>query len=279
MLFFPRGVILNRDLSTIHPVDQGLVSEYVTHSWYAYNEGDQSGLHPWSGETVPNYTGPQPPYDFLNTGEADKYSWLKSPRYNNQPMEVGPLSRMLIAYASPDAPSHQSVKTKVDAVLTRLGVGAEALFSTLGRVAARGIETWVVAEAAQQWMDSLTTNIGSGDLRTHSGTLWDPSSWPAEAQGYGLSDAPRGALGHWVRIQNGTIENYQCVVPSTWNAGPRDASGMTGPYEASLIGTPIADPDKPLEILRTVHSFDPCMACAAHVVDATGREIVTVKVQ
>jgi Ni,Fe-hydrogenase I large subunit len=279
LLFFPRGIIRDGDLSTVHPVDQNQVAEYVTHSWYSYADGDTDALHPWQGETTANYTGPQPPYEFLNTGEDDKYSWLKSPRYDNQPMEVGPLSRVLVAYASPDAPSHESIKAKVDTALEYLDVEASALFSTLGRVAARGIETWVVAEQALVWLDALITNIGAGDLRIHNGMLWDPRTWPFEAQGFGLSDAPRGALGHWVRIRNGKIENYQCVVPSTWNAGPRDSSGVPGPYEAALIGTPIADPEQPLEILRTVHSFDPCMACAAHIVDPSGKELISIKVQ
>jgi Ni,Fe-hydrogenase I large subunit len=279
LLFFPRGIILDGDLKTIHPVDQEMVAEYVTHSWYSYSNGDKNALHPWDGETTANYTGPQPPYEFLNTDEGDKYSWLKSPRYDDQPMEVGPLARVLVAYASPEAPTHESIKEKVDAVLAQLEVEASALFSTLGRVAARGIETWVLAEQALTWLDDLIANIRAGDLRIHNGVRWDPSTWPAEAQGFGLSDAPRGALGHWVRIKDGKIENYQCVVPSTWNAGPRDTNGVTGPYEAALIGTPIADPEQPLEILRTVHSFDPCMACAAHIVDPSGREIISVKVQ
>jgi Ni,Fe-hydrogenase I large subunit len=259
-------------------VDQQKVKEYITHSWYEYASGDTTGLHPLNGETSPNYTGPQPPYEFLDTDENDKYSWLKSPRYEDMPMEVGPLSRMLIAYVSPDSPSHDSVKEKVDAALEALDVGPEALLSTLGRVAARGIETWVMVEQAQVWLDELVANIGSGDLRIHNGERWLPSSWPAEAEGFGLSDAPRGALGHWVKIKNGRIENYQCVVPSTWNGGPRDANSNRGPYEESLIGTPIADPEKPLEVLRTIHSFDPCMACAAHIVDVKGREITSIKV-
>ncbi len=279
LLFFPRGIILDGDLTTIHPVDQEMIAEYVTHSWYSYTNGDKQALHPWDGETAANYTGPQPPYEFLNTDEGDKYSWLKSPRYDDQPMEVGPLARVLVTYASPEAPTHESIKEKVDTVLAQLDVEASALFSTLGRVAARGIETWVLAEQALTWLDDLIANIRAGDLRIHNGTRWDPSTWPAEAQGFGLSDAPRGALGHWVRIKDGSIENYQCVVPSTWNAGPRDTNGVTGPYEAALIGTPIADPEQPLEILRTVHSFDPCMACAAHIVDPSGREIISVKVQ
>ncbi len=279
LFFFPRGIILNKDLSMVHPVDHAKITEYVTHSWYEYAVGDAASLHPWEGETSPNYTGPTPPYKFLNTGENDKYSWLKAPRYENQPMEVGPLSRMLVAYASPDAPSHASVKEKVDTALGALGVGPEALFSTLGRTAARGIETWVVAEAAMGWLDQLTDNIKAGDLRIHANEKWDPQQWPRSAQGVGMTDAPRGALGHWVTIEDGKILNYQCVVPSTWNGGPRDAEANNGPYESALIGTPIADEEKPLEILRTVHSFDPCMACAAHIFDAEGREVISVKVQ
>ncbi len=279
ILYQPRGIILNKDLSTVYPVEQEKIAEYIAHSWYTYNGGNEDALHPWSGETQPNYTGPMPPYEFLNTGENDKYSWLKSPRYEDTPMEVGPLSRMLVAYASPDAPIHDSVKEKVDTVLETLDVGPEALFSTLGRTAARGIETWVIAESAVGWVNKLAENIGSGDLRVHNGERWDPKNWPAQAQGFGMTDAPRGALGHWVQINNGHIDNYQCIVPSTWNAGPRDASGTRGPYEESLIDTPIADEEKPLEILRTIHSFDPCMACAAHLVDTTGQEIVSVKVR
>ena len=154
-------------------------------------------------------------------------------------MEVGPLSRMLVSYAS----GHPRVKDLVDAVLKKLGVGPEALFSTLGRVAARGIETQVLAEKIEDWVDALAANMASGELRIHDNSKWDPSSWPAEATGAGFHEAPRGALGHWVRIKNGLISNYQCVVPSTWNAGPRDAQGHRGPYEEALINTPVADPE------------------------------------
>jgi hydrogenase large subunit len=270
-LFLPRGVILDRDLSTVHPVDHRKVAEYVTYSWFSYADENQA-KHPWEGETEPNYTGPNPPYEFLNTD--GKYSWLKAPRYDGKAVEVGPLSRMLIAYAS----GHERVQYWVDAALSTLGVGAEVLFSTLGRIAARCIETVVLAEQLVSWTDELAANIGSGDLRIHEVDHWDPSTWPAEAQGWGWMEAPRGALGHWVHIKNGQIENYQCVVPSTWNGSPRDATGQMGAYEASLIGTPVADPEKPLEVLRTIHSFDPCMACAVHILNSDGREVVRVKV-
>jgi Ni,Fe-hydrogenase I large subunit len=171
------------------------------------------------------------------------------------------------------------VKGLVDAVLGKLGVGPEALFSTLGRVAARGIETKLLADKMGDWVDELADNMGRGELRIHDNDKWDPSSWPNHATGAGFHEAPRGALGHWVHIVDGKIEQYQCIVPSTWNAGPRDARGNPGPYEAAIVGTPIADPEQPIEILRTVHSFDPCMACGVHVVDTKRRELARVKVR
>jgi hydrogenase large subunit len=189
-------------------------------------------------------------------------------------MEVGPLARMLVAYAS----GHARVKEVVNGVLQKLGVGPAALFSTLGRVAARGIETLVTAERSLGWLDELAGNMKAGDLRIHIGDKWDPASWPKEAKGWGFYEAPRGALGHWVRIKDGAIANYQCVVPSTWNGSPRDAKGQRGAYEAALLGTPVADPERPVEILRVVHSFDPCMACAVHVVDARRKELTRIQV-
>ena len=271
-LFLKGGVIRGRDLSKVAPFDPGKVTEYVAHSWYDYQQGDAVALHPSKGETLPNYTGPAPPYERLDTDK--KYSWLKSPRYDDEPMEVGPLARMLVSYAS----GHPRVKTLVDGVLKALNVGPEALFSTLGRVGARGIETQLLAEKMDEWVDALAANMGAGDLRIHDNSKWDPSSWPADAMGAGFHEAPRGALAHWVHIENGLISNYQCVVPSTWNAGPRDAKGQRGPYEAALLGTPVADPERPIEILRTVHSFDPCMACGVHVVDGTRRTLSNVRV-
>jgi Ni,Fe-hydrogenase I large subunit len=205
---------------------------------------------------------------------AKKKSWLKSPRYDGAPMEVGPLARMLVAYAS-GRPAR--VKELVNNTLSSLGVGPTALFSTLGRVAARAIEAQVLVASMEMWVQGLADNMGRRDFRIQDNSKWDPSSWPADCFGYGLHEAPRGALGHWVHISNGSIVNYQCVVPSTWNAGPRDAKGQPGPYEAALTGTPVAKPDQPLEILRTAHSFDPCMACGVHVVDATKRELARVR--
>ena len=271
-LFLPRGVILNKDLNTVHPVDQQKIAEYVTHSWFEYEDNNAS-KHPWDGETNPNYTGPQPPYEWLETEQ--KYSWIKAPRYEDTPMEVGPLARMLIAYAS----GHERVKFWVDAALANLEVGAEALFSTLGRTAARGIETVVIAEQVTAWVEELAANMGKGDLRIANNELWDPETWPKEASGWGWTEAPRGALGHWIRIKDGGIANYQAIVPSTWNASPRDAQGQLGAYESALIGTPVADPELPIEILRTVHSFDPCMACAVHVTDPDREELSRVQVR
>jgi [NiFe] hydrogenase large subunit/hydrogenase large subunit len=272
-LFLPSGVIRGRDLSKVEPFDHTKVTEYVAHSWYSYQAGDAVALHPFQGETAPNYTGPTPPYERLNTEADSKYSWLKSPRYEDQPMEVGPLARMLVAFVS----GHARVKELVGAVLKQLNVGPEALFSTLGRVAARGIETRVIAEKMEEWVDALGANMAAGELRIHDNSKWEPSTWPADAMGAGFHEAPRGALGHWVHINGGLISNYQCVVPSTWNAGPRDAKGVRGPYEEALLGTPVADLQKPVEILRTVHSFDPCMACGVHVVDANRREVARVR--
>jgi len=270
-LLFPAGIILNRDLGQVYPIDPQKIAEYVTHSWYQYADGDRVAKHPWEGETVPNYTGPQPPYEYLNTD--GKYTWMKAPRYDDKPMEVGPLARMLVAYAS----GQKRVKELVDGVLKQLGAGPEALFSTLGRTAARGIETLIVAEQLNAWVDELAENMARGDLQVHNGEKWDPATWPKEAQGVGFHDAPRGTLSHWVRIVDGKIANYQCVVPSTWNASPRDAKGRPGAYEAALVGTPVADPERPVEILRTIHSFDPCMACGVHVLDARGREVTRIR--
>ena len=271
--FQQQGVILNNDLSRVYPTDPGKVAEYVTHSWYEYSDGDQAAKAPAVGETNPKYTGPTPPYEFLDVDQ--KYSWLKAPRYEDQVMEVGPLSRMLVAYAS----GNQEVKTMIDGVLAKFGAPPTALFSTLGRIAARALETQLLSNHLVEWIEELRGNMASGDLQMHDGAKWDPSTWPASVRGYGLFEAPRGSLGHWVEIENSVVKNYQAVVPTTWNAGPRDAKGQRGPYETALLKTPIADPERPLEILRTLHSFDPCLACAVHVVDARGRPYTRLPLQ
>ncbi len=264
---FPRGAILNRNMNEVLEVDgtdEEQIKEFIAHSWYSYSGGDDSGLHPWAGETEFNYTGPKPPYDQLNV--EGKYSWLKTPRWKGHPMEVGPLARVLVAYAS----GSKEVQDLVNFTLKKLNVPVSALFSTLGRTAARGLETKLIARWAKEMYQQLLANIKNGDVRTANRDKWEPSSWPKEAKGVGLSEAPRGALAHWIVIKDKKIDNYQLVVPSTWNASPRDAKGQRSAYEASLLGTPVANPEQPLEILRTIHSFDPCLACAVHLYDEKG---------
>jgi [NiFe] hydrogenase large subunit/hydrogenase large subunit len=273
-LYLPRGIVLDRDLSRVWPYDHTKVKEYITSSWYEYSAGDEAGLHPYEGETKAKYQGPPTPWTYLQ--DSPKYTWMKAPRYEGKVMEVGPLARMLVGFAA----GHEEIRGMVKEVLDRLDVGPAALFSTLGRTAARGMETVLLARRMNVWYDRLVNRIRSGDVQTFVGDKWEPSSWPAKAQGYGYLDAPRGALGHWVQIEDGKISRYQCVVPSTWNCSPRDAQGQMGPYEASLVDNhPLVRPEQPLEILRTIHSFDPCMACGVHVVDASGAPIVEVRVQ
>jgi hydrogenase large subunit len=203
---------------------------------------------------------------------------VKSPRWRGKAVEVGPLAHVLMLYAS----GHEATRDLVDGVLTELKLPLDALYSTLGRTAARTVESKLIADEMSVWYGQLQENIAAGDLRTHNEELFDPSTWPAQSRGAGFLEAPRGALGHWVIIDNGRIANYQAVVPTTWNAGPRttDANGneITGPYEAALIGHSLQNADQPLEILRTIHSFDPCMGCAVHLVDPDGKERLQVKV-
>jgi hydrogenase large subunit len=273
----PRGVILNRDLSKIHPIDldaDNEIQEFVSHSWYKYSQGDAQGLHPFKGETELNYTGPKPPYEQLDVDK--KYSWLKSPRWQGKSMEVGPLARVLMLYATGNA----QAKELVGYTLKTLDVPVDALFSTLGRTAARTLESKILADAMQGWYDQLIANIKAGDIRTFNEQYWEPSTWPRHMQGVGLMEAPRGGLSHWIVVDDGKISNYQAVVPSTWNAGPRDTQGQPGAYEAALQDNHVMqDPKQPIEILRTIHSFDPCIACAVHVTDPDGEELVQVKIK
>ena len=272
---FQRGAILDRDLSRVYDVngkDENEIKEYISHSWYKYSVGDATGLHPWKGETEFNFTGPKPPYEQLNV--EGKYSWLKTPRWKDNPMEVGPLARLLVAYAK----GNPEVKDAVDGALKALDVPVTALFSTLGRTAARGIETRLIARWAREFFDDLIANLKAGEVSTFNASKWEPSTWPTECEGVGLSEAPRGALAHWIRIKDKAIDNYQLVVPSTWNASPRDAKGNRSAYEESLIGTPIAKDGEPLEIIRTIHSFDPCLACAVHLYDPDGKHVHQIQV-
>ena len=248
-LFFPRGVIVNR--GPVQDVNLDDIDEHVRHSWYS----GSTPRHPSVGETVPAYTD-------LNT--IDRYSWMKAPRYLSEPMEVGALARVLVGYGRGKAAFVQAV----DGFLGRTGLGPEALYSTLGRTAARALETQIIANAMGGWLDQIDT---SGGTRV---------SWtmPAQASGVGLNEAPRGALGHWINIGNQTIENYQMVVPSTWNFGPRCAADKPGPAESAIVDTPVQNMNQPLEILRTVHSLDPCIACAVHVIDPEGNDVYKVNV-
>lgn len=271
---FARGAVLDRNLSEVQEVngaDPEQIKEYVTHSWYKYPNNNES-LQPWDGITDLNYTGPKPPYDQLNV--EDKYSWIKTPRWKDNPMEVGPLARLIVSYAA----GNTDVKEVVNDTLKHFNAPPTVLFSTLGRTAARGLETKLIVHWMKGFYNDLISNIRNGDIRIFNSEKWEPSTWPDEAQGVGMEEAPRGALAHWIKIKKGQIENYQMVVPSTWNASPRDAHGNRSAYEASLLNTPMADPQKPLEILRTVHSFDPCIACAVHLYDPDGKIVNKISV-
>ncbi|MBC9072511.1 nickel-dependent hydrogenase large subunit [Thauera sp. CAU 1555] len=282
-LLLPRGAIINGDLSKIHEVDikdPEQVQEFVSHSWYKYAD-ETKGLHPWDGVTEPNFVlgkntkGSKTAIESLD--EEGKYSWIKAPRWRGHAMEVGCLSRMVLGYLQPQ--QYPFIKDTIDAVLGKLDVPVQALFSTLGRTAARGIETLYCANLQVEQFDKLMANLKAGDLTTANIDKWEPETWPKEAKGAGFTEAPRGALGHWIKIKDGKIDNYQAVVPTTWNGSPRDHKGQIGAFEASLLDTPLAKADEPLEILRTLHSFDPCLACSTHVMSPDGQEMTQVKVR
>jgi quinone-reactive Ni/Fe-hydrogenase large subunit len=268
-LLFPSGIVYNGDISKVEDVDPEKIAEDVTHAWY---EGTKP-LHPYDGQTIPKYTGLDKRDDgiaYLKTEE--KYSWIKSPIYNDTRVEVGPLARMIVGVARKD----ERITRYVTDFLTRGNLPVSVLFSTVGRTAARAIETTLMADVMMEWVDELAANAAGGDLSTWTDFDFDKVS--VKTKGMGLAEAPRGSLGHWVRIEDGKVANYQAVVPSTWNAAPRDYKGRMGAYEASLIGTKVADPEQPLEIIRTIHSFDPCIACAVHVVDTKGKELGVYKI-
>jgi len=282
-LLLPRGAIINGKLDEIHPVDlkdPEQVQEFVAHSWYKYPD-ETKGLHPFDGITEPSFVlGPKTKGSKTNIKELDeggKYSWIKAPRWRGHAMEVGPLARMVLGYLQPK--QFPEIHGLVDGALKKLDVPVGALFSTLGRTAARGLETAYCVKLQSEQFDKLIANLKAGDLNTANIEKWEPSTWPKEAQGAGFTEAPRGALGHWVKIKDTKIDNYQCVVPTTWNGGPRDHKGQIGAYEASLMDTPVAKADEPLEILRTLHSFDPCLACSTHVMSPDGQEMTSVKVR
>jgi [NiFe] hydrogenase large subunit len=253
----PQGVIYNRNIGAVEDFSGDAFAEHVKHSWYNYS----SPKHPYKGVTDPNYTG-------MDNMDAE-YSWMKAPRYKGKATEVGPLAQVLVAYAR----GHAGAQKYVGAVLKHLDVGPEALFSTLGRTAARCIETVLVGEKMASWFDELEQRVAAG--KDDIVADW---KMPDEAQGVGFVHAPRGTLSHWINIKGGKIENYQLVVPSTWNLGPRCDNNIVGPTEEALIGTPVFDPKRPVEILRTVHSYDPCIACGVHVIDSKTNEVYKFKV-
>ncbi len=265
----PGGTILNGDLATVKEIKtfqdayfKENVTESIAHAWY---DGDWS-KHPWEEETVPKYT------KFEDDG---KYSWVKAPRFQGKPMQVGPLAQVLVGFALKHEPTVRWASKTLETAgsVAKMKLSPAVLHSTLGRHAARMIRANVLAETALKHWQLLVENIGKGDL-----AIFNQPVFPAgEQRGFGFHEAPRGTLSHWIVIRDGKIANYQAVVPSTWNAGPRDAKKQRGPYEASLMGNPIADPERPLEVLRTIHSFDPCLACAIHTLDPEGREIATVR--
>jgi len=272
---WPQGIIVDGDLSKVYDVDlenTNDIQEFVNKSWYDYSKGKDAGLHPYDGETNINYTGPKPPYDHLDVDK--EYSFVKTPRWQGKPMEVGPLSRMLVGYAR----GIDEYKNVVDYALKKLDIPVEALFSTLGRTAARGLESVLLADWGLEFYDKLINNIKNGDTRMSNMEKWDPKTWPKHAKGVGYMEAPRGGLAHWIVIDDKKTSNYQMVVPTTWNAAPRDPKGQMSAYESALVGTPIADPNNPLEILRTIHSFDPCLACAVHLYDPQGKHISQIQI-
>ncbi|WP_024786771.1 MULTISPECIES: nickel-dependent hydrogenase large subunit [unclassified Lebetimonas] len=274
-LFDASGYIKNHDLSKFYEIDESKIAEDVTHSWYK----DTGFLQPYNGETVPNYTGYVDGKSVDGKGNEvnvkvvnpqGKYSWVKSPRYNREPMEVGPLACMVVNYAK----GNPRVKKVVDEFLAQTGLPAKALFTVLGRTAARMLQTKVIADYGIAAFNNLVENLKS-DKSTITPYKIDTNK---KYKGRYIGDVPRGMLSHWCRIKDGKIENWQAVVPSTWNAGPVDGNGKKGAYEANLIGMKLADPSKPLEVIRSIHSYDPCIACAVHVMDVKGKKLGEFKV-
>ena len=277
----PAGAIINGNLKEVFDVDPRNpeeIQEFVTHSWYKYPD-EKKGLHPWDGETAPNFVlgkntkGTKT--DIKELDESAKYSFIKAPRWKGHAMEVGPLARYIVAYAK----GVPEIKEQVDRTLKHLDVPLPALFSTLGRTAARGLECQWAVHKMKYFYDGLMSNVKNNNVDTANVSKWEPSTWPKEAKGVGIMEAPRGALAHWIRIKDTKIDLYQCVVPTTWNGSPRDPQGKIGAFEAALLNTKMAKPEWPLEILRTIHSFDPCLACATHVMSPEGEELVSVNVK
>ena len=254
-LLMPRGRVMDHDISRLVEVGEAGVGESISYAWYADDGPALRG--PRDLRAIPSYTGPRPPFTTL--ANSDRYSWVKAPRYEDDPMEVGPLARMLVGVAAGRADIASAVRRATQA----LG-GSDRVFGTLGRIAAGAVEAQVVVGRLSGWLDELRANFAAGDLAITDASAWNPHSWPSKAEGVSLAESAHGALGHWVSISNGRIERYEVVDGSTWNASPRDGRGRRGALEEALIGTPVADEGRPLEVLRTIHAVDPCLACAVH---------------
>jgi hydrogenase large subunit len=280
-LLMPSGAIINGNLKEVHEVDlrdPAQIQEFVPHSWYKYAD-ESKGLHPWDGVTEPEFRlGAKTKGTKTNIQEIDesaKYSWIKAPRWKGHAMEVGPLARYVVGYAKGD----KEITEQITFVLKTLDVPVDALFSTLGRTAARGLECQWAGQKLRYFMDKLIANVKGGDTNTANIEKWDPATWPAQTRGVGFTEAPRGALAHWIKIKDTKLESYQCVVPTTWNGSPRDNQGNIGAFEAALMNTKVERPEEPVEILRTLHSFDPCLACSTHVMSEDGQELARVTVR
>jgi Ni,Fe-hydrogenase I large subunit len=265
VLLLARGRVVGRDLVEVQPVEQAGISEYVAQSHYRAEGGDAIAHRPLAVDVEPAWGGPPPPVTSFEG--SPKYSWVKAPRYDDAPMEVGALARLVVARAA----GRQEVTRPLEEALATIGAGPDVLFSTMGRLVARAVEARVLVTAMEGWLAELRENLARGNLAVADVTKWPTSAWPDQAIGWSLGEAPGGAVGHWVRIDRERVGRYEIVDASAWNLSPRDAQGRRGACEEALVGTPVADPARPLEILRTVHSFDPCLACAVHALDGRGR--------
>ncbi|WIM68284.1 nickel-dependent hydrogenase large subunit [Corynebacterium breve] len=271
------GVIIDGDYTKVQPLDPSLIEEYIASAWYSYEDGKDVGLVPGEGETTPAYSGPKPPYEWL--AENDEYTWSKAPRYDGRPAQVGPVARVLLAYLQDEPQTKQLCDEAFDA----LGITVEQMNSTGGRTLARAVEAVTSADTlANVLMPKFVEGLQKGDIDVFNETTWEPSRWPDECDGFSMMEVARGMLSHYITIKDRKTARYQAVVPTTWLAGGRDPEGNLGPYESSLAGDgthPLEDPKQPLEVLRTIHSFDPCMSCAVHLLDEEGEEIIKVMAQ
>lgn len=268
------GVIMDGDYSRLQPLDPEKIQEFISSAWYSYDAGNDQGLHPRDGETTVNYDGPQPPYEWL--GDNQRYTWSKAPRYDGRPMQMGPIARVLVAYLQKEPHTTQLVNEALDT----LDIELPQLNSTGGRTLARAVEAYTSSlTLVEDLIPRFIQGLQKGDTDVFDSSKWEPKTWDKHCQGFAMMEVARGCLSHWVTIDNRTVSNYQAVVPTTWLSSGRDPQGTLGPYEQALAGTgkhPLKDSQQPLEILRTIHSFDPCMSCAVHVLDPEGTDLFQV---